>query len=345
MSLLPDTLVVLSRSGEAVPGSQFKRVSAASEEARALSEANWDDIICTNVRALADAFRAANVIAPDSTLRVIGRQVDKVDVLLAEVPATDESDPSGEVFDGEPRRLVLLEDKLVRSPEAKRQVLAQLLDYAQKAQTAWTVDFLCKTVSASAARWLRLHAPRINVMLAQGEVLLVIAGDDIDEDLLRLARRFAAGADPLSLAELCLVAMSVYRRGDELLLVPHVVSAVERHQRQLSIRVTVQTEDGTVLPARIERDPEAEVEAARRGALPTNQDAEAFLKRARAVLDPVLCGERSQYRATANSRKVLVYWFDADRARLKIHFGGYVRDGWSPILVGLQVESEEQRDQ
>jgi hypothetical protein len=181
----------------------------------------------------------------------------------------------------------------------------------------------------------------VDVMLAQGEMLLIIAGDDIDEDLLRLARRFAMGADPLSLAELCLVSLAVYRRGEERLLVPHVVSAVERHQRQLSIRVTVRTPDGAILPADVERDDEADAAAARRGISPTNPDAEGFLERARHLLDQKL--PTGAYTVTGGSRKVLAYWID-DEARLKIHFGGFVRDVWSPIQVGLYVESTSHRD-
>jgi hypothetical protein len=31
--------------------------------------------------------------------------------------------------------------------------------------------------------------------------------------------------------------------------------------------------------------------------------------------------------------------------RFKVHFGGYVRDQWSPIHVGIYVESPDERDE
>jgi hypothetical protein len=343
MGLLPELLSSLDAAGLPVPSARFTRVHPTSPEARKLSEANWDDIICANLPSLADALRAASVIAEDSTLLLLGRQVDAVDLVFAEIPKSqdDDGNPDPDNLSAiEPRRLVLLEDKLVRNPEAKRQVLAQLLDYSQRAQHTWTTDTLCHNIKGPVGAWLRLHASRIDVMLAQGEMLLIIAGDDIDEDLLRLARRFAAGADPLSLSELCLVSLAVYRRGDERLLIPHVVSAVERHQRQLSIRVTVKGSNGAVLAATVEHDDEADVAAARRGAAPTPPAVEEFLARAKRLLDPKLS---SNYTVTGGERKVLAYWLD-DEARIKIHFGGFVRDVWSPIQVGLYVESAARRD-
>jgi hypothetical protein len=342
MGLLPSSLVALDAAGRPLSGPKFERIEPFSAEARSLSEANWDEIICSSVAALTDALRAANVLPADSALRLIGRQVEAVDIVFAEVAAGDEEGRAAEALAAEPRRLVLLENKLVRNPEAKREVLAQLLDYAQRAQHQWTTNTLRKSASTAVTDWLGRHAARIDVMLAQGEMLLIIAGDDIDEDLLRLARRFAIGTDPLSLAELCLVSMAVYRRGPERLLVPHVVSAVERHQRQLSIRVTVQSEDGTIVPAHVERDADADV-AARRGTLPTNVDVEAFLAKARARLAASVLGDASQYEPRGGARKLLAYWLD-DEARFKIHFGGFVRDGWSPIQVGLYVESATQRE-
>lgn len=341
MTLLPDVLVALSKSGAPLEGSSFVRVDPSSAEARQFSEANWDEIICANVAALTDAFRAAGVIGADSSLRVLGLQVDAVDVLMAEVRGGDDG---AEGEHSEPRRLVLIEDKLIRNPQAKREVLAQVLDYSERAQRTWDVDRLCRCVEPKVATWLRIHGDRIDAMLAQGEFLLVIAGDDIDENLLRLARRFATGGDPLSLAELCLVSLTIYRRGEERLFVPHVVSAVERHQRQLSIRVTVQGEHGTPLRARVERDREEEATTARRGAPPTNGDVQAFLQRAKALLEPTLTAEGTLHRITSNARKSLAFWLDAE-ARLKIHFGGFERDAWSPIQVGLLVDSKERRQQ
>jgi hypothetical protein len=346
MGILPD--IIVTTDGKGLPLAEdkwFRRVDAYSLDARSLSETNRDEIICANVAALTAALQAADVLPADSTFRVLGCQIDSVDVLLAEVPIRAGEDGMNQL--DEPRRLVLLEDKLVRSPEAKRQVLAQILDYAQRAQTQWTTNFLCSDRKLSShAAWLHRHASRIDVMLAEGDLLLIIAGDDIHDDLLRLARRFAAGHDPLSRNELCLVSMAVYRREEERMLIPHVVSTVERHQRQFTIRVTVEDTDETVLRAKIKRDVEADLESARRGALPINADVEDFLERAKARLNPKLM-ETRVYTVTDELRKSLEYQYvDDDGAvvRFKVHFGGYKRDIWSPIEVGLYVESKGTRD-
>ncbi len=352
MGLLPASLVALDSSGQPrEPAQWFRRVDARSAEGRLRSETDWDAIICANVEALSEALRAADVLPINSTLRVLGRQVESVDVLFAEVPRFDRSAAPEAYADewGEPKRLVLLEDKLVRNPEAKRQVLAQVLDYAQQAQSKWTTDFLCSLSALSASdAWLRRYSSRLDVMLAEGDLLLIIAGDDIDEDLLRLARRFSGSNDPLSLNELCLVSMALYARGEERILVPHVVSSVERHQRQVTIRVRVQDANGTSLRAQIERDVDADVDAARGGALPLNPDVEAFLRRAKSILDSQFLTPASPYEGTAEVRKILEYWAnseDGSRVRFKIHFGGFARDTWSPIEVGLYVESKLSRDQ
>ena len=73
-----------------------------------------------------------------------------------------------------------------------------------------------------------------------------------------------------------------------------------------------------------------------------NADVEAFLSRAKAALDPKLLGPSSPYEGTAKVRKALDYTTEDEHGgivHLKIHFGGYERDLWSPIEVGLQVES------
>lgn len=349
MKFLPHALVAVDPSGRPLaPDKCFQRVGPLSSEARLRSEKDWDDIICANVDALSEALRVAEVIPADSTLRVLGQQIDCVDVLLAEVAMQEGASADGDDDFGEPRRLVLLEDKLVRNPEAKRQVLAQVLDYAQRAQQEWTTEFLCSQPAlASHAAWLNRYEKRLDVILGEGDLLLVIAGDDIDADLLRLAKRFASANDPLSLNEMCLVSLAQFRRGDEYLLVPHVVSAVERHQRQVTIRVRVQDATGAPLRALVERDVESDLEDARSGAPPVNPAAEAFLGRVRKALEPNLLVPGSPYESTPNARKALEYWTtteDGSRVRFKVHFGGYARDLWSPIQVGLYVESRTSRD-
>ncbi|MDY0000011.1 MAG: hypothetical protein RBU30_01810 [Polyangia bacterium] len=343
MSLLPKSIVTTDEEGNPLnPKQWFTRVNPEGKAGRR-NEWEWDGIICANVSALSDALCAASVIPDDSELRVLGRQVNGVDVLFAEIERDERGDPGRREL-GEPRRLVLLEDKLISNPQAKREVLAQVLDYAQQAQQLWTARDLSFNPKLSAhAEWFKRHESRIDVMLSQGDLLLVIAGNDIAEDLLRLARRFAAGNDPLSLNELCLVSFAAYRRGNEHMLIPHVVSSVERHQRQVTIRVKVQDTAGRILPAQVEQDVEADLRTVR-GALPVNHDARAFLRRAKEILDPKILVKGSPFKGTKAVRKSLEYSYLTDDeytlVRFKIHFGGYVTDKWSPIEVGLHVESE-----
>src|SRR5882762_5803006 len=97
MGLLPSSLVALDPSGQALSLLRwFKRVDAKSLEARQRAEADWDNIICANAEALAEALRAANVLPPNSTLRVLGQQVENVDVLFAEVPWSEHREQGGQ---------------------------------------------------------------------------------------------------------------------------------------------------------------------------------------------------------------------------------------------------------
>lgn len=290
MSLLPEQLTTLDATGRPLPPERwFKKVEPRAE-GLARVEDDWDEIICANEEALADALRAAGMIAWDSTLRVVGRQLWNIDVMFVEVPIPPAGAPSDAL--GEPRRLILLEDKLIRNPEAKRQVLAQVVDYARWIQDEeMMAEHLASLPGlAVSPKWLRDRASSINVMLATGDMLLVIAGDDIDDDLLSLARRFASGGlSPVSRNELCLVSLAMYRRGEELLLVPHVVSAVERPRRELSVRVTVRTKDGAALPATVSAEMVPSDVPAKRSSLPVVPEVKAFLRQAKERRRPARC--------------------------------------------------------
>jgi hypothetical protein len=156
------------------------------------------------------------MIAEDSTLMHLGA-LDNIDVVFAEVARSPQQ---------ELRRLVLLEDKLMKNPEAKRAVLTQILEYANTVQEKWRGANLREKLRAH-AEWVTANYDELRWSCERGDFLLVIAGDGIDERMEKLARRFAGRQDPLNLMELALVSMAVYSLDDsEFLLVPHVVSAV-----------------------------------------------------------------------------------------------------------------------
>lgn len=271
MDVLPKQLVLLDADGRPTnPRRSWSRVDPRSVDARRFAEADWDRILCDHVDVLADALREADVIAADSTLKLLGVQIDNIDVLLAEV----KNDAAGE---HDLRRLVLLEDKLLRNPEARRAVLAQLLEYAQTVQEGWSINpevIAAKLPSHRA--WVEANVDTLQYTLRRADILLIIAGDGVDPGLQKLARRFTAQDNPLNLMELALVSMALFTLDGQLLLVPHVVSSVERGQREVTIRVKVEDTQGKAVPARIERDLEAEQQQVSRGA-GRHVDRERFL--------------------------------------------------------------------
>lgn len=149
--------------------------------------------------------------------------------------------PSGQV--------VLVETKLWRNPEARREVVGQILDYA-KQLTTWSFDALEKK-AATAARaegpyllsCLRSRFPEADEVafvdgvgrsLASGDFLLIIAGDGIRygaESLVGFLERF--GHLRFSLA---LVEVAAYKLPDgSTLLQPRVLAKTELLQRTLLI--------------------------------------------------------------------------------------------------------------
>ena len=147
--------------------------------------------------------------------------------------------PSGQV--------VLVETKLWRNPEARREVVGQILDYA-KQLTSWSFDVLEKK-AATAARaqdpyllsCLRSRFPDADEVafvdgvrrsLSTGDFLLIIAGDGIRygaESLVAFLERFGHLRFGLALVE-----VAAYKLPDgSTLLQPRVVAKTELLQRTL----------------------------------------------------------------------------------------------------------------
>lgn len=332
MDVLPSFIEVLDASARPFePRRRLRRVEPGGR-----SEADWDRILTENVDVLADALREAEMIAEDSALMFLGAQVDNIDLVFAEVRSDNR----------ELRRLVLLEDKLLKNPEARRQVLAQILDYARVVQEHWASARLTELEDKlrGHAQWVRENEETLRQSCRHADFLLVIAGDGIDDGLAKLARRFAGKDDPLSLTELALVSMAMYALGTAYLLVPHVVSAVQRSEREMTVRVLVQDAQGRAVPADVVRDVQDEAAQASRGRLPVREEVIEFLRKAREPLDATLLGANPDLEPTAKPRKSLEYGLpldDGSYAVFKIHFGGYLKDAWSPIYVGLMLGTED----
>jgi hypothetical protein len=263
MEALPEKIVLLD--GALQKKREFIRTDAASVVDGLKNERDYDELIERHVDALAALLRNAEQIQRDSTLRVLGRQIQRTDMLLVEVEDTKHQ---------EFRRLVILENKLLRNAEAKRLVLAQILDYADQLQNEIRLDQIDDEA------WLDENRDALEDACRAGDYLLVIAGDRIHPNVARRLEAWAVSANPTQSFSVCAVSMAVYREdaSGELLLVPNLVGVVREAQRKLEVRVTVKNAQGDDVTASAEiADIEARDVAKRRWAR-NAQSEESFLK-------------------------------------------------------------------
>ena len=147
-------------------------------------------------------------------------------------------------------RLVLVECKLWRNPEARREVIAQLFEYASLL-SEWTYSDL--EARLKKARGLTGENPifaavkaahpelnegafvdSVNRSLERGDFLCAIAGDGIRSDLQSLRRLLAQGG---VLSQLALVEIRTYRdAAGRTLLVPSVPLHTEVVKREVLVR-------------------------------------------------------------------------------------------------------------
>jgi hypothetical protein len=218
MSTLPSRLLEL-RSGVQFHRKTFSEIG--------LNEGALDELVKSHGDVLADLLVENDIMEEGGRLRYLGRQFRHIDVLFAEVDDEDE-----------PRRLVLVEDKLLKDPGAKRKVIGQIVEYAAKFQDEVRSEDL-KEHFPEQEDWVNQNADLLDRQIERGDFLLIICGDSIHSNLASIVTRLAGKADryPMSGMELCLVGMDVYERNDDQLLVPHVIGTVVRAERQLAIRV------------------------------------------------------------------------------------------------------------
>jgi hypothetical protein len=168
-------------------------------------------------------------------------------------------------------RLTLVECKLWRNPEARRRVVAQLLDYA-RAVVSWTYSDLQREVSAATRRHgnvpyeiAREGTPgmredhfidAVTRTMRSGRFLLLIAGDGIREDvgaLAELINKNAALGFSFGLIEVALYGLD----GSEGVAVqPRVVAKTQLIERPVVI-VTNGAQNGYLAPADDDEDPVA----------------------------------------------------------------------------------------
>lgn len=135
-------------------------------------------------------------------------------------------------------RIGIVETKLSYNPQKRREVVAQVLDYALSLQDADREDL----PDLPASPYAPLEEDLLDC-LRSGRFLLIIAGDALDPRALRLSQSMLA-RHLTSEWDLAMVDLNVYRRaaGDSsLLVVPELLGTVQSELRQV-VRVVVQGE-------------------------------------------------------------------------------------------------------
>jgi hypothetical protein len=151
-------------------------------------------------------------------------------------------------------QIILVETKLWRNAEARRQVVAQILDYA-KELSGWTYETLSKAVAMATKKGpsaliecVRQAAPDIdeavfvdgvNRCLTTGDFILIIAGDGIRrgaEALVGFVQEFGNLR-----FELALIEVAIFRLPDEaILLQPRILARTETLTRTVFVGQSVQ---------------------------------------------------------------------------------------------------------
>jgi hypothetical protein len=138
-------------------------------------------------------------------------------------------------------RVGIVETKLASNPEMRRRVLAQVLDYVTHLPDGLREDM--PPVPTDGTGRPVAHREDILASVDEGDVLVVVAGDEIDPRVARLSQGLLGG-HLVKHWDLALVDLAVYRPTDgngQHLLVPCVVGSTVSEARQV-VRIIVQGE-------------------------------------------------------------------------------------------------------
>jgi len=202
-------------------------------------EDEYDRLFVNCLAVIEELLRKSGDIDPTSKLKLLSdppQQVLKIDILLAEVGP----DPNNEF-----RRLVLVEDKLATNSESRREVLAQILEYAHTVQTKLRPRDL--STSVVEPDWIEDNEDEINRAMRSGDYLLIICGDHIRQHLVALLQSYVDRLNPVNASNVVLIEMAIYSDGDVRVFVPHIVGGSARATRDITVRVKVETADGSPL--------------------------------------------------------------------------------------------------
>lgn len=223
MKSIGAVLFELSASGAPSPKMGFERVGA---KALGLQESWFRDAIFAEPEL---------VIGPCRT----GGRVDADEVWIPwRIEVNFGSGPIDVLLLSSHGRIAIVETKLSYNPQRRREVVAQVLDYAISLQESDREDLPDLPDSPDTP----LEEDLIEC-LRTGRFLLIIAGDALDPRALRLSQSMLA-RHLTSEWDLAMVDLNVYRRqasGDQLLVVPELLGTVQSELRQV-VRVIVQGE-------------------------------------------------------------------------------------------------------
>jgi hypothetical protein len=256
--MLPRTLVSVDPSLQRLR--EFRREDALGGFLVNAAERDYDRVFATCLDVIESLLRESGDIAEDSKLLLLsepGRQVARIDLLLAEVSSSE---------DREFRRLIIVEDKLSTNSGSRRDVLAQILDYSNIVQSELTPDDFPDSVSD----WVDEYRYEIHQSMRAGDFLLIICGDEIHDRLVGLVQSYVLRLDKANRSDVVLISLPIYSDGDMHILVPHVVGGTERTPRDLKLKIEVHTTEGRPLPVAGIRSEQLTTEATgtrRRGSL------------------------------------------------------------------------------
>lgn len=171
----------------------------------------------------------------------------RVLALGREIPTA--AGPIDNLLIAESGHLVVVETKLWRNPEARRSVVAQILDYATTVRE-WTytrLEAIWKQRNPGGGSLHQGMRPEdehdegawvdlVNNRLSAGEMLLLVVGDGIDSRAETLAE--VVGGRPSFLFRLALVELQLFKHADGgVLVVPHTLAKTAEIERA-TVRVT-----------------------------------------------------------------------------------------------------------
>lgn len=221
MKSIGESLFQLSRMGDPEPTPSLQRVSA---KALGLQESWFRDAIFAEPEIVIGPCRMAGRVEADETW------------LPWRVETNFGSGPIDVLLVSSHGRIGIVETKLSYNPQKRREVVAQVLDYALSLQDT-DRDELPELPDHAAAP---LDEDLLECLNA-GRFLLIIAGDALDPRALRLSQSMLA-RHLTSEWDLAMVDLNVYRTaqdGDTLTIVPELLGTVQSDLRQV-VRVIVE---------------------------------------------------------------------------------------------------------